>query len=167
MSFSRSESPPLLFPNLSLFLWGCCALQMAADISFLPVTLAVVSPSKSPGLSINLTALQSAGVKRNYCCSLLGWARWNYPKAVFIMPLNLVPMFNVLSTLTPGVSLLRCSPRSHPTVCGWLGGSSLTSVLLVFIHIKSWISDCLLPIFLNSLWFSCSLASLPSLSFSS
>lgn len=86
--------------------------------------------------------LQSAGVKRNYCCSLLCWVWRNYPKAVFIMPLNLVPMFNVLSTLTPGVSLLHCS-FPQPSYSLWLGGSSLTSVLLVFIHIKSWIGDCL------------------------
>lgn len=86
--------------------------------------------------------LQSAGVKRNYYRSLLCWAWRNYPKAVFIMPLNLVPMFNVLSTLTPGVSLLRCS-SPKPSYSPWLGGSSLTSVLLVFIHIKSWISDCI------------------------
>lgn len=72
-------------------------------------------------------------------------------------------MFNVLSVLTPDVSLHRCSPTSSPMV--WLIlGSLLTSVLPVFIHIKSCTVDCLLPISLNSLWF-CSFPSCLILSF--
>lgn len=116
LSFSRPESPPFPVPFVT---------EEAADISFLQffpchpcscLSKRVPRAEHKPHPS-----LQSAGVKRNYCCALLGWAWWNYPKAVFIMPLNLVPMFNVLSTLTPGVSLLRCSPHSHPTVCGLEG----------------------------------------------
>lgn len=59
-------------------------------------------------------------------------------------------MLNVLSVLTPDVSLHRCSPTSSPTVRLILG-SLLTSVLPVFIHIKSCIVDCSLLISLNSL----------------
>lgn len=70
-------------------------------------------------------------------------------------------MLNVLSVLTPDVSLHRCFPTGAPTVQLVLG-SSLTSVLPVFIHIKSCITDCLLPIFLNSLWF-CSFLFVPCL----
>lgn len=146
LCFHRPESPVLL-SQVCPFLSGVC----------MPSTMLLTPPfSKSlhcqvcsclseqvPGVEYKPhPCLQSAGVKRNYCCSLLGWAWRNYPKAVFIMPLNLVPVFNVLSTLTPGVSLLRCS-FPQPSYSLWLGGSSLTSVLLVFICIKSWIGDCL------------------------
>lgn len=45
-------------------------------------------------------------------------------------------MLNVLSALTPDVALHRCPPAGSPA--GWLTlGSLLTSVLPVFIHIKS------------------------------
>jgi hypothetical protein len=102
---------------LSLSSWSLDTFLSCLPV-FSPLTLPVCLQSKSPRVSVNLhLCLQSAGVKRNYCCSLLCWAWWNYPKAVFIVPLSWMPVFNVLSALTPGVSLLRCSPTSDPTVC--------------------------------------------------
>lgn len=80
------------------------------------------------------------------------------------MPLSWRPKLNVLSVLTPDVSLHRCPPTSSPA--GQLAlGSPLTSVLLVFIHIKSSIVDCFSPTPVNSLWFFCSFPSCLVLSF--
>lgn len=80
------------------------------------------------------------------------------------MPLSWRPMLNVLSVLTPDVSLHRCPPASSPTGRLTLG-SLLTSVLLVFTHIKSCIVDCLLPTPVNSVWFFCCFPSCLVLSF--
>ena len=71
-------------------------------------------------------------------------------------------MLNVLSVLTPDLSLHRCPSTSSPTVRLILG-SLLTSVLPVFIHIKSCTIDCLLLYFSKSSLVLLQFPSLPCL----